>query len=149
MRHKRETRCLGYEPLEDRRMLSVYTVNSTANTGPGSLRDAIAQANSHQGPDEIVFAPELSGGTVELSGSQLTVSGNLVIDATSLPDGVTVDGNRSTRLMYINAGVSMELRGLTFTGASVPGGEGAIVNYGTLVVDSCTFIDNNDGADLE
>jgi hypothetical protein len=125
-------------------MLTVYTVSSTANTGAGSLRDAITQANSHTGADEIAFAPELSGKTVELSSSQLLISGNLVVDATSLPGGVTIDGNLSTRLLYINSGVSVELRGLTLTGASAPSAEGSIVNYGTLLVDSCTVIENAD-----
>jgi len=125
-------------------MLTVYTVSSNTNTGAGSLRDAITQANSHPGADEIAFVPELSGRTVELTGSQLTISGNLVIDATSLPGGVTIDGNLSTRLLYINSGVSVELRGLTLTGASAPGAEGSIVNYGTLLVDSCNVIDNAD-----
>ncbi|MGD9635876.1 MAG: choice-of-anchor Q domain-containing protein [Pirellulales bacterium] len=144
MRNRRDTRRLRVEPLEDRRMLSVYTVSSTANSGAGTLRDAITQANSHQGADEIAFAPELAGRIIELSGSQLTISGSLVIDATSLAGGVTIDGNRSTRLFFIDQVFQsvVQLRGLTFTGG-YGSGEGSIVNYGTLVVDACTFVDNN------
>jgi hypothetical protein len=147
VRTQRETRRLRFEQLEDRRLLAVYTVSTTANSGAGSLREAITQANATQVADEIVFAPELSGATIELSGSQLNISNNLVIDATALPAGVTIDGNRSTRLFWIEpVPASVQLRGLTMTGARAPGGEGAIVNYGTLIVDACRFVDNDDVA---
>lgn len=145
MRTQRETHRLCFESLEDRCLLAVYTVSSTANSGAGSLRDAIQQANSHAGPDEIVFAAELSGQTIRV-GSQLNINDPLVIDATSLPNGITIDGGRTTRLMWINAGVSVELRDLTFTGSRVPGGEGAVVNYGNLIVTASRFFDNDDVA---
>jgi hypothetical protein len=129
VRTQRKTRRLCFESLEDRRLLAVYTVSSTANSGAGSLREAIAQANITQVADEIIFAPELSGATIELSNSQLNISNNLVIDATALPAGLTIDGNRSTRLFWIEQSLQLQvqLRGLTFTG-SRGDGEGAIIN---------------------
>lgn len=145
MRSQRETRRLRFEPLEDRRLLAVYTVSTAANSGAGSLRDAITQANATQVADEIVFAPELSGQAIRV-GSQLTISGTLVIDATSLPNGITIDGGRTTRLMWVNSSAAVELRHLKFTGSRVPGGEGALINEGNLVVTACSFFDNDDVA---
>ena len=34
---------------------STYTVTNTANSGAGSLRQAILDANGHSGADDIVF----------------------------------------------------------------------------------------------
>jgi hypothetical protein len=140
-RSMRETRRLRYEPLEDRRMLTVYTVNSVLNTGTGTLRDAVTQANSHAGADEIAFAPELAGKTILLTGSQLTISGDLKIDATSLAGGVTIDGNNKVQLISISSPANVEFHGLTFTrgdGNGLP----AVTSSGTLLVDACTFVDN-------
>ena len=53
---------LRLEPLEDRRMLSVFSVTSSADIGVGSLREAIALANSSVGTDEIRF--DLAVGSV-------------------------------------------------------------------------------------
>lgn len=43
---------LGTRPAE----ASVYTVVSIADAGPGTLRQAILDANGHAGADEIRFA---------------------------------------------------------------------------------------------
>ncbi|MBQ9874624.1 MAG: hypothetical protein IJM30_09175, partial [Thermoguttaceae bacterium] len=48
---------------------------------PGTLRYAIANA---QAGDTITFAPELKGQTIVLSGSQLTISKSITIDASAL-----------------------------------------------------------------
>ena len=42
--------------LEGRALLSTLTVSSNSDSGPGSLRAAIAQANSDGGGDTILFA---------------------------------------------------------------------------------------------
>ena len=64
-----------------------YTVTKTGDTGPGSLRRAIADANSHIGPDRIVFAPALSGSTISptsplpaLTGAGTTIDGDTNAD---------------------------------------------------------------------
>ncbi len=46
--------------------VNLITVASLNDGGPGSLRDAIEQANSDQMPSKIVFEPVLSGGTIQL-----------------------------------------------------------------------------------
>src|SRR3954447_14420811 len=43
------------EPLEPRRLLATFTVTTTADAGPGSLRQAILDANGVSGADEIRF----------------------------------------------------------------------------------------------
>ena len=47
--------CFGLELLESRRLLSPFTVNNTNDSGSGSLRQAIIDANMHSGADTIEF----------------------------------------------------------------------------------------------
>ena len=61
---RRRARCLIAERLEDRTMLSTFTVSNTDDHGAGSLRQAILDANGQANsgsPDEIHFAISGSG----------------------------------------------------------------------------------------
>src|SRR5437764_5001442 len=60
-RHPRSrTRKLAVLNLEDRTTPAQFTVTSLADDGsPGTLRDAINQANATSAADEIVFNPSL------------------------------------------------------------------------------------------
>ena len=44
------------EPLEPRRLLATFVVTTTADDGPGSLRQAILDANAAPGQDRVAFA---------------------------------------------------------------------------------------------
>ena len=48
---------LSIERLEDRTVPSTFTVHNLADSGAGSLRTAIADANTNPGADLIRFAP--------------------------------------------------------------------------------------------
>src|SRR6266571_1464429 len=54
---------LCLEPLEDRQLLSTFLVNNTNDSGAGSLRQAILDANSNPGLDTIAF--DVNGGGVQ------------------------------------------------------------------------------------
>ena len=61
-----------------------FTVTSTADSGPGSLRDAITQANAAQGADTISFA--ITGTapyTITLASPLPAVTDSVTIDATT------------------------------------------------------------------
>src|SRR5947209_8741797 len=69
---------LRLEMLEDRTVPSTFTVTNVAPSGPGSLRAAIAAANTSPGADVIEFAGRLQG-TITLA-SELSITDDLTID---------------------------------------------------------------------
>src|SRR4051812_23145321 len=60
----------GLEVLEDRFVLSGFKVTNLLDGGAGSLRQAILDANTTPGADEITFASDVRG-TITLSSGQL------------------------------------------------------------------------------
>lgn len=87
-RRKRELILEALRPLEKRQLLTTYTVTSAANSGTGTLRDAITQANSHAnsgGPDVINFNVTGTNKTITLSNFLPTITDSVTIDATSQP----------------------------------------------------------------
>ncbi|RME88037.1 MAG: hypothetical protein D6770_07895, partial [Anaerolineae bacterium] len=123
---------------------ATWTVTNANDSGPGSLRQAIADASSG---DTIVFAPGLSGQTITLS-STLTISKDLTIDGSSLAIPVTISGNNSVRVFSVTSGTTVELKGLTIAHGNADIG-GGVYNAGTLTITDCTFSNNqataNDG----
>ena len=74
------------EALEGRRLLAAFTVTSTADTGPGSLREALALSNASPGLDTIQFEIPGSGvHTIQPASAMPVINDALVIDGYSQP----------------------------------------------------------------
>src|SRR5688500_2341614 len=73
------------EPLEGRVLCSTYSVTSAADAGPGSLRQAILDANKHPGRDAITFAIGAGPRTIAVLSALPTITDPLVLDATTQP----------------------------------------------------------------
>jgi hypothetical protein len=73
------------DALEDRVLPSTYTVVNTNDSGPGSLRDAIAQVNADPNPgvDTIAFAIGTGPQTIALQSALPTLTHPVVIDGTT------------------------------------------------------------------
>src|SRR5262245_38214583 len=69
---------LGLESLDGRIVPSTFHVTTLGDSGAGSLRAAVARANSHPGADTIDFDPGLAG-TIALTGGELDITGDLTI----------------------------------------------------------------------
>ena len=73
-------------------MSTTYTVTNTNDSGIGSLRQAILDANANPGADLITFAPSLDNQAITLTSNTLQITDDLTIDG-DLDD----DGSRTCR----------------------------------------------------
>jgi predicted outer membrane repeat protein len=113
-------------------------VTNTADSGPGTLRSAINNANNGA---IITFAPNLSGATITLA-STLTINENLTIDASALPGGLQINGNGSVQIFNV-ASTTVFLNSLTITNAYSSNSGGGIGNSGILTLNNCTLSGNS------
>lgn len=130
--------------------MSIITVSSTADNGAGSLRDAIAQAQSG---DTIQFDPSLAAQTITLTSGQLTINKDLTIDGAGA-SGLTISGNNASRIFDVpTPGSSFTLRNLTLANGKASGewenGAGGAIRtvsgdkLTTLNVENSKFVNNS------
>ena len=74
LQFKRRRRRLFVEQLEDRRLLATFTVLNIADSGAGSLRQAIVDSNANLGNDIIQFGSGVNG-TITLTSGELAITG--------------------------------------------------------------------------
>jgi hypothetical protein len=114
--------------LEDRTLPSTYTVMNLNDSGPGSLRQAVLDANAHPGADTIVFAPGLHG-TIKLTSGELSVTDSVTIQGPGA-NKVSVSGNDASRVFETAAGINVTINDLTITHGKALDQGGGILNDG-------------------
>jgi hypothetical protein len=117
---------------------SNHIVTVTSDSGVGSLRQAILDADSF---DTITFA--LGGaGTITLTNGQLSVGKNISINGPSNA-GVTVSGNNASRVFLLTGG-TVSLANLTIANGNTsgPGGGFFSESGSTLILNNCTVSSN-------
>jgi hypothetical protein len=128
---------------------SNFTVTNLDDSGAGSLRQAILDANANSGPDTIDFQDELAG-TITLTSGQLpTITQNLTITGPGI-FSIIVSGNHASRVFEIGGKVTAMISSLTISDGNVPSDQGGgILNQGTLTLTnialSGNFAFNNGG----
>jgi hypothetical protein len=127
---------------------SQIVVSNTNDAGPGSLRQAINDANSG---GVIQFALGLSGQKIRLTTGALIVDKNLTIDGAGLATLIAISGDADasdsatagdSRVFEVSAGISLVLEALRITRGAAPvgindgdgGNGGGILNLGNLTV---------------
>ncbi len=132
--------------LEDRRLLSTFTVNSTLDNGSvGTLRWAVGQANSAGGAETIAFDNKVfkTPQTITLTGTQLELTDTTGTETITGPKaGVTVSGGGLSRVFQVDGGVTATISGLTITGGSAATGGGLENLAGTATLTNCTVSGN-------
>jgi hypothetical protein len=93
-------------------------VTSLADSGPGSLRQAVLDANAAAGADEVSFAPGLTG-TITLTSGEILITDPLVVHGPGA-GALTVSGNDHSRIFHVEnfavaAPIDVTLSGLTLT----------------------------------
>ena len=136
----------------------VDELDADFSAGDLSLREAIGWADTFLGSNTITFDGSLNGGTILLDNTlgELVVTDSVVMDASNLVVGLTIDGNDPTpvgpggdgiRLFNIDDGNSdvtaeVELVGFTLTGGDVIGSGGAIRTRENLTLTNVTVQGN-------
>src|SRR5436190_1359270 len=142
------------DPKDIRRDGATLIVTTTADTGPGSLRQALADA---QDSDTIQFDPALNGQTILLTTAALVINKNITVSGLG-PDLLSVSRSSSAPqfgIFHILPGHTVAIQGLTISGGftgTFSGSGGGILNEGaTLAIDHCTVSNNraNVGGGIE
>lgn len=130
------------------RVGNVYIVTNTGDSGPGSLRQAILNANANTGPDTIQFAIVGAARAITLSAALPTITGVLAIDG-STQAGVSVVGSRVssaiTGLAFATAASDSYVGGLTISGFK---GIGIAVTNAKMTLQSNMLTGNKTGISL-
>lgn len=128
--------CVGALPA------ATFNVTSTADTGAGSLRDAITQANSAAGTDTITFGVT---GTISLMTALPVIDENLTIDGPGRT-ALTIERNSGAggdfRIFETNAiGLTLNMNELTIQGGRAAQGAGILsrgpLNLFDVLIQNC------------
>jgi len=136
---------LGAAPAE----AATFTVSNLNDSGPGSLRQAIGDANAAAGPDVITFQAGLTG-TITLTSGQLAVSDSVSIQGPGAA-AITVDGNHASRVFYLYNELSLidvSISGLTVANGQASEGGGIVDGGENLNLDHVT-VQGNTASDVE
>lgn len=131
---------LQLETLEDRTVPATFSVINLNNSGIGSFRQALLDANTSPGADTINFSV---AGTIKLTTFALpTVTGQVDIDGTTATGfagtpAVEIDFNRFGGLQFVNGSTGSAVRSLALVNSSNAGlkinGGGYMVVVGNYI----------------
>ncbi len=121
----------------------MYLVYSTADSGGGSLRTALANANQ----DEDSVIAFTASGVIDLESPLPAISRDVQILGPGA-NNLTVSGNGANREFDISGGVTATIAGLTIADGVAGLGGGVFVNSGaTLSLADCTLSGNSASQD--
>ena len=117
------------------------TVINTNDSGPGSLRQALVNANDG---DTINFDSSLNGQRITLTSGQLNVDKDVTISGPGAKN-LAVDGNAQSRVFYVNPGKTVTIDGLTVANghANFGYGGGIYNDAAALTVTNCMLSGNS------
>ena len=120
---------------------ATITVMNTADTGAGSLRQALLDASDGDTIDFDLTYPA----TITLTSGQLVVDKSITISGPGA-NQLAVNGNAASRVFSISSGKTVTISGLTITNGLASGSDnhgGGIFNSGTLTVSNSTISGNS------
>ncbi len=128
---------------------ATFTVTTTADSGPGSLRQAVIDANATLGPDTIAFGNTVQG-TITLTSGEIQITDALTINGPGA-SVLAISGNKASRILFATsamAGKVLTINQLTLKDGKASGDTygGAVLSQGSLLtVNYCAFSGNSAG----
>ena len=120
-------------PSKRNRPANTITVTNTNDSGPGSLRQALADANDG---DTINFAVT---GTIGLTSGELLAAKDITISGPGAGN-LAINGNANSRVFHIGSGQTVTISGLTITNGA---GGGIYNDHAALTLNDCTITGNS------
>ncbi|MDB6057354.1 MAG: hypothetical protein JWO95_1198, partial [Verrucomicrobiales bacterium] len=116
-----------------------FTVTSFADSGPGTLRQAVIDANANPGADTINIS---SAGVITIASPLPLVNDSVVISAPGT--NVVITASNTCSILSLASGTTNSLFGLTFADGLVLNNlnGGAISNASALTMANCYFTNN-------
>ena len=115
--------------------MALFTVISAADSGSGTLRQAISDASSG---DTIAFDDGISN--ITLTSGEINVDKSLTINGPG-SNLLTISGNNASRVFNVSSGSVVAINGILFADGHSSNG-GAIYNAGVLTVTNSEFSGN-------
>jgi hypothetical protein len=123
---------------------ATFTVSNLGDTGSGSLRDALTQANATADPDTITFASGLTG-TIHLASSLQAAPYPVSIQGPGA-NQITIDGGGANLDLLVgclcSTAPAFSVSGLTFTGGQDTSGAGILNLLGNLTISNAVITGN-------
>src|SRR5262245_33007405 len=118
---------------------TTITVTNGNDSGPGSLRQALADATDG---DTINFDPSVAA--VTLTTAELAIDKNITLSGAPQMVAVVRSSQTEFRIFHVMPGHSVEIDGLTISGGHITGGNGGgILNdNSTLTIAHCSVSGN-------
>jgi predicted outer membrane repeat protein len=113
------------ESLEARVLLTTFAVQNTNDSGPGSLRQAVTDANANPGEDLIQFTGAVftnaGSDTILLTSGRITINSDLRIVGPGATRLTISSGGRSQLLLVTGASTDVTIEGVALSGGRAGG----------------------------
>ncbi len=140
---------IGDAPLSVTTASDEFDNPSDSGDGAISLREALRDAKATGEFRTITFAPSLNGQTITLGGTDLDiVNQEVAISAKGLSAGVTVSGDKQSRIFDVGVSSVLSLSCIHLRDGDAPAGGspgnlgGAILNRGVVNLTDCRIYNN-------
>jgi len=114
-----------------------YIVNTTADSGPGSLRQMISCA----GNNGVISFSLPPSSQITLTSGEIAINKNLTIAGSGM-NNLKISGNNASRIFQVFPGITLNIQEISLVNSYSPINGGAIFDEGSLVLKNILFQNN-------